>query len=203
MKTILPEHFGKGILPAFFVEHWILRSTHNRRCEKKTREKNADRWKKERNYAFIYQQMWTDLQRWTEQIIKSRKIIRKYWMNGNDAWVGGTNTYTYTNCIVVRFTASSYPRLNTFFSRMFPATWALVPVNIMLKIVKHPELSAFFCCCLFFIFSGFSLRFHILLPCTLNICALSHVDNFYVSTRFISHEQKHNNQRNNTQHPKK
>lgn len=95
MKTILPEHFGKGILPAFFVEHWILRSTHNRRCEKKTREKNADRWKKERNYAFIYQQMWTDLQRWTEQIIKSRKIIRKYWMNGNDAWVGGTNTYTH------------------------------------------------------------------------------------------------------------
>lgn len=57
-----------------------------------------------------------------------------------------------------------------FFSRMFPATWALVPVNMMLKIVKHPELSAFFFLLLPF-FSGFSLRFHIYFCHALQISA--------------------------------
>lgn len=151
MKTILPEHFGKGILPELFVKHWILRSTHNRRCENKTREKMpTDGKKSEITRLFINkcERICNAERSKLSKVEKSSENIG--WMETMHEWA--ERIHTHTNCIVVRFTASSYPRLNTFFSRMFPATWALVPVNIMLKIVKHPELSAFFLLLPFFHF---------------------------------------------------
>lgn len=161
MKTILPEHFGKGILPehfgkcilpAFFVKQWILCSTHNRRCENKTRENKCRPMEKKSEITRLFinkcERICNAERSKLSKVEKSSENIG--WMETMHEWA--ERIHTHTNCIVVRFTASSYPRLNTFFSRMFPATWALVPVNIMLKIVKHPELSAFFLLLPFFHF---------------------------------------------------
>lgn len=132
--------------------------------------------KKKQNYAFIYQQTFNGF------AILNGKLRIVDGSTENIGWMGNECTnewaeqykckHTRTNCIVVRtrgqmlvlFSLPIFaPNISSYMS--FGSC-----KHTMLKIVKHPELSAFCFCCVFSNFASI-----LFLPCTLSISSLSHV----------------------------